>query len=106
ERRVPWLQYVCDEVAAALEQGVPVVGLCLYPVTDYPGWDNDRHCPTGLLGYADDAGRRPEYAELAAEIARQQPRLSRLLASLGPVGSAAPADPARWHASEGMCRGS
>lgn len=84
ERRVPWLRYVCDEVAAALEQGVPVVGLCLYPITDYPGWDNDRHCPTGLLGYADDAGRRPECAELAAEIARQQPRLSALLAPSGP----------------------
>jgi hypothetical protein len=85
ERRVPWLRYVCDEVAAALEQGVPVVGLCLYPITDYPGWDNDRHCPTGLLGYADDDGRRPEYADLADEIARQQPRLSRLLAASASV---------------------
>ena len=85
ERRAPWLRYVCDEIAAALEQGVPVVGLCLYPITDYPGWDNDRHCPTGLLGYADDDGRRLEYAELAEEIARQQPRLSRLLATSGRV---------------------
>src|SRR5690606_1722651 len=34
ERRVPWLQYVCDEVAAALENGVPVSGICLYPITD------------------------------------------------------------------------
>src|SRR5690606_8985342 len=54
ERRAPWLRYMCDEVAAALATGIPVVGICLYPVTDYPGWDNDRHCPTGLLGLADD----------------------------------------------------
>lgn len=80
ERRVPWLRYVCDEAAAARENGVPVGGICLYPVTDYPGWSNDRHCPTGLLGYADGQGRRPVYEPLAAELLIQAARFEGLLA--------------------------
>ena len=44
-----WLQYVASEVRAARAAGVPVHGICLYPVLDYPGWDDARHCPCGLL---------------------------------------------------------
>lgn len=78
--RAPWLRYVCDEVAAALNSGVPVGGICLYPVTDYPGWDNDRHCTTGMLGLADDAGHRPVHDDLAAEVFSQSERFERLFA--------------------------
>lgn len=67
--RPVWLRIIGSEVAAARSAGVPVEGLCLYPITDYPGWDDARHCPTGLLGYADADGRRPVYAPLANEIA-------------------------------------
>ncbi|WP_233208336.1 beta-glucosidase [Pollutimonas subterranea] len=74
EHRVPWLRYVCDEVNAARESGVPVGGICLYPVTDYPGWSNNRHCPTGLLGYADERGQRPIYEPLATELLIQTAR--------------------------------
>lgn len=73
-QRAPWLRYVCDEVAAARDAGVPVLGLCLYPVLNYPGWDNDRHCETGLLGYAAPDGHRPVCEPLDDELARQQPR--------------------------------
>lgn len=68
--RAPWLRYVAEQVAAAHGAGVPLEGICLYPVTDYPGWSNDRHCPVGLLGNADAAGQRPIHAPLAAELAR------------------------------------
>jgi hypothetical protein len=85
QHRVPWLRYVCDEVAAALDNGVPVGGICLYPITDYPGWDNDRHCPTGMLGLADEAGCRPVHDELAAEVQRQIDRFERLLEPAEPV---------------------
>lgn len=74
DRRVPWFQYVCDEVAIALQKGLPIGGICLYPITDYPGWDNDRHCPTGLLGYADDHGCRPVFEPLAEALAVQSAR--------------------------------
>ena len=41
-----------------MQAGVPVEGICLYPVLDYPGWADERHCPVGLLGFADESGRR------------------------------------------------
>lgn len=44
-----WLRYVAGEVRAARHAGVPVEGVCLYPVTDYPGWSDDRHCRCGLI---------------------------------------------------------
>jgi len=73
-QRAPWLRYVCGEVAAAREAGVDVQGLCLYPVLDYPGWVDERHCETGLLGLADSAGRRPVHHDLDRELAEQQAR--------------------------------
>ena len=72
--RQPWLRYVCDEVLAAIELGVPVDGICLYPVTDYPGWADERHCDCGLLGPPQQDGSRALHEPLAAELARQQER--------------------------------
>jgi hypothetical protein len=72
EARGPWLAHVGDEVRAARRAGVPVLGVCLYPILDYPGWDDDRHCEVGLWGYADEAGERPLCRSLAAELRRQQ----------------------------------
>jgi hypothetical protein len=79
--RASWFKYVCDEVAAALEAGVPVEGICLYPVVDYPGWVDERHCATGLLGHPDAEGKREVHAPLAEELARQQARFGRLAAN-------------------------
>ena len=65
--RPAWLRIVANEVATACRCGVPVEGICSYPIVDYPGWDDDRHCPTGLFGYVDDEGRRPVYEPFASE---------------------------------------
>jgi hypothetical protein len=75
DRRLPWLRYVCDESFAAIDAGVRMEGLCWYPVTDYPGWDNDRHCDTGLLGYVGEGGARPVHEPLARELFMQQLRV-------------------------------
>lgn len=72
DARPAWLRYVADEVRAAQRGGVSVEGLCLYPVVDHPGWDDDRYCPNGLWGYADAAGDRPAYEPLLAELRWQQ----------------------------------
>jgi len=72
EARAPWLCYVAGEVHAAVEAGLPVEGICLYPITDYPGWTNGRHCKVGLLGLLDHQGRRAVYQPLADELSRQQ----------------------------------
>ena len=82
--RVPWLRFVLEEVHAALRAGVPMEGVCLYPVLDYPGWSNDRLCETGLLGMAGPDGRRPLHAPLARELAQQQQRLHEALACRAP----------------------
>lgn len=72
ETRPAWLRYMCNEVYAAVAAGIPVMGICLYPVLNHPGWDDDRHCHNGLLDYADESGRREVYQPLAIELARQQ----------------------------------
>ncbi|MBR2656859.1 MAG: hypothetical protein IKD58_10290 [Loktanella sp.] len=47
--RAPWFRYVASEVARARARGIPVEGLCLYPILNHPGWDDDRDCHNGLL---------------------------------------------------------
>lgn len=72
EERPAWLRYVCGEVLAARQEKIPVEGICWYPIVDYPGWDNERPCPCGLWGYADDRGHRSLYEPLARELRCQQ----------------------------------
>jgi beta-glucosidase/6-phospho-beta-glucosidase/beta-galactosidase len=69
--RPAWLHYVGAEVSDAQARGVQVEGICLYPVLDYPGWEDGRTCEVGLLGIADKTGRRKVCARTAAEIRRQ-----------------------------------
>jgi beta-glucosidase/6-phospho-beta-glucosidase/beta-galactosidase len=71
-RRPDWLRYIYGEVLAARQEQVPVEGICWYPIVDYPGWDNDRHCLCGLWGYADNHGQRECFEPLAQELRRQQ----------------------------------
>lgn len=63
-----WLAYVGAEVRAARLAGVPVLGLCLYPVLDYPGWDDQRHCPCGLLSADPDWQGRAVRADVLAQV--------------------------------------
>jgi beta-glucosidase/6-phospho-beta-glucosidase/beta-galactosidase len=69
--RPHWLRYVCDEVAAAIGLGVPVQGVCLYPIVNHPGWINNRHCHNGVWDYADENGHREVFRPLANEVERQ-----------------------------------
>ncbi|MBW3559785.1 MAG: arabinogalactan endo-1,4-beta-galactosidase [Proteobacteria bacterium] len=70
--RSAWLHYITGEVEEARASGASIEGICLYPVCDYRGWDDDRLCPTGLLGAADETGRRPVFGPLARELRRLQ----------------------------------
>jgi len=70
--RSGWLRYVCGEVRAAIEGGVPVHGICLYPILNHPGWEDDRHCYNGVWDYPYSEGRREVYAPLALELKRAQ----------------------------------
>lgn len=71
DARADWLRYVGNETRAALDAGVDVQGVCLYPIVNFPGWDDDRHCHNGLWDYADVDGEREVYRPLANELRRQ-----------------------------------
>jgi beta-glucosidase/6-phospho-beta-glucosidase/beta-galactosidase len=68
--RPSWLRYVCEETDAAIKQGIPMQGICLYPILNHPGWVDDRHCYNGLWDYPDEHGNREIYEPLAAELRR------------------------------------
>jgi len=70
--RASWLRYVCEETSAAINSGIPINGICLYPILNHPGWVDDRHCHNGLWDYADKHGHRPIYKPLANELHRWQ----------------------------------
>ena len=70
--RPAWLHYVCDEVREAQRRGTDVQGICIYPVTAYPGWDNSRHCEVGLFSSITSDGKRHVFEPLAEELKRQR----------------------------------
>lgn len=67
EERAAWFKMVMDQLDVAAERGTVLHGVCLYPVLNHPGWDDDRECPNGLLcGYS--AAPRVVHGPLAASI--------------------------------------
>jgi len=70
--RAGWLRYVCQETHAAIGNGVPVHGMCLYPILNHPGWLDNRHCHNALWDYPDPKGNRKIYEPLARELKRWQ----------------------------------
>jgi beta-glucosidase/6-phospho-beta-glucosidase/beta-galactosidase len=72
EARPAWLRYLGYEVRRAIREGLPIHGICLYPIVNHPGWNDDRHCYNGLWDYPDERGEREIYEPLAQEIAEQQ----------------------------------
>jgi beta-glucosidase/6-phospho-beta-glucosidase/beta-galactosidase len=72
EARPAWLRYVSSEVRAAMRDGAEVKGICLYPIVNHPGWEDDRHCRNGLWDYPNEEGEREIYSPLAQELKEQQ----------------------------------
>ena len=70
--KASWLHYVCSEVREAIGRGVDMRGICWYPITAYPGWDNSRHAETGLLSSVVADGSRHVDEKLLAEFDRQR----------------------------------
>lgn len=72
DERAAWLKYVGDQSRIAISRGVPVNGICLYPIVNHPGWADNRHCHNGLWDYADENGEREMYQPLADELRHQE----------------------------------
>jgi hypothetical protein len=64
-------------------RGVPVDGICIYPATPYPLWDDGREADVGLLTAARPGGRGT-VSPVAEEIRRQQALFA------APVGAGQP----------------
>lgn len=47
-------------------------GICLYPITAYPGWDNSRHAEVGLFSAIHPNGTRRLRQPVADELVNQQ----------------------------------
>lgn len=77
EARSAWFRYVSKEVLIALRWDIPVEGVCLYPILNHPGWEDERHCHNGLFDYADDSGNRVVFQPLLDEITNFQDILQR-----------------------------
>jgi hypothetical protein len=74
EKRANWFTAIAREVAATRRSGVPVEGICLYPIIDHNDWDEDHIRPSGLLGNVPIGGRRAIHEPLARSIAEATAR--------------------------------
>jgi beta-glucosidase/6-phospho-beta-glucosidase/beta-galactosidase len=70
--RPAWFAYISEEVRAAGATGVELHGICLYPILNHPGWEDDRHCHNGLWDYPNADGSREIYEALAGEVRKQE----------------------------------
>ncbi|MBU6288895.1 MAG: family 1 glycosylhydrolase [Chloroflexota bacterium] len=92
--RVPWLRMIAEECDAAIASGVPLMGVCIYPLIDMTEWHAGHWMRIGAWEVDNEGGslvRRP-YAPLVAELVRRvrtpnasRPRLDQLLDSSKPI---------------------
>ncbi|MCA1650514.1 MAG: amine oxidase, partial [Acidobacteria bacterium] len=79
--RAAWIRELTDEIALAMDAGVPLHGVCLYPIVDRFEWENRQHWHnSGLWDFARDAKGnlvRVLNEPYAAEVRRSQARLVR-----------------------------
>lgn len=80
--RPSWLHYVCAEVREAMTRGCDIQGICMYPVTAYPGWDNSRHAEVGVFSTPVASGERHLFAPMVEELERQRALFERLASEL------------------------
>ncbi|UYZ62521.1 glycoside hydrolase family 1 protein [Hymenobacter weizhouensis] len=86
EHRPQWLQMITRESVAALRAGVPLLGVCLYPIIDRPDWDHLTPWHRAGLWDADPHHSEPGLTRLlhqpSAEALRQAQR--KVAAALAP----------------------
>ena len=79
--RAEWLREMTSEIELAIDAGVPVEGVCLYPIIDRFEWEDPSHWHnSGLWDFERDGHGnfiRVLNAEYAAELRRSQATLAR-----------------------------
>ena len=82
DMRAKWMKYVEDEVEALLKEGVPLAGVCLYPILGMPEWhDQKRWTQMGLWELAEcESGLERRVCEPMLEALRKAQRIEQKLA--------------------------
>jgi hypothetical protein len=80
EGREDWLRDVMEESLAAVEQGMDLHGVCLFPAVDMPDWHTGEWLHNGICDLVPENGvlRRVEYEPYIAELRRWQRELNRV----------------------------
>jgi beta-glucosidase/6-phospho-beta-glucosidase/beta-galactosidase len=58
--RCDWMLQITQECIEAMQLGVNLLGICIYPVLDRPDWDTMQYIPCGIWGYNKKTGERFE----------------------------------------------
>lgn len=73
--RAPWMRYVATEAAKLLREGVPLCGICLYPILGMPEWhERSRWTKMGLWD-VDRGGNRRLYKPLYQALAKAREQI-------------------------------
>jgi hypothetical protein len=75
-----WLRDVVQEALAAVDAGIDLHGVCLFPAVDMPDWHKGIWVHNGLCDLIEDAGdlRRVPVKAYCDELRRWQRRLNRV----------------------------
>jgi beta-glucosidase/6-phospho-beta-glucosidase/beta-galactosidase len=111
--RTEWLRDVMNEAMAAVNQGMDLHGICLFPAVDMPDWHTGEWLHNGICDLVEENGdlRRVPFGPYVDELRRWQKELNRVTAvdedpysdpvELQDVVDAAkrlrPAPDANWH---------
>jgi beta-glucosidase/6-phospho-beta-glucosidase/beta-galactosidase len=82
EMRAGWLDYMSDETEALLQEGIPLRGVCLYPILGMPEWHKrDEWTPMGLWDVENRDGvlQRKIYKPMLERLQRAQRRVAKTL---------------------------
>jgi len=80
--RAAWLKDVMEESLAAVQMGMDLHGVCLFPAVDMPDWHTGKWLNNGICDLVDEGGRlrRVPHAPYVEELRRWQKELNRVTA--------------------------
>lgn len=68
--RALWIQQIMEECTTALNKGLPLLGVCIYPVIDRPDWDNLSDYHNSGIWDLDEDKNRVAHVDSIVEILR------------------------------------
>jgi hypothetical protein len=83
EDRAKWMEQITEDCIKAMERGVDLKGICIYPVLDRPDWDEGNYIPCGIWGYHPQTGARYADEDYLARVQKCHIILQQYLAKKG-----------------------